>query len=368
MCEEYKLYGGEISYFTGKARAYLRFKNIPFRELVATRDVYKNVIMRRVGWPVIPVVVTPENETLQDTTDIIDALEKRFPQASVYPNTPRQRLVALLLEVYGDEWLKIPAMHYRWTKNRDWIIEEFGRLAQPDLPPDERRRAGEKASRPFAGALPALGATPNSASAIEKSYQDMLTELDTHFANHDYLFGTRPSIGDFGLIGPLYAHQYRDPASGELMRELAPHVARWVTRMLHPPEPNSGRFDAADTIQPTLMPILKRMMREYLPILDKTALAFAQFVENKPAIVRGEESLPRAIGMHDYELEGVIEQRAIFLFDLWMLQRPLDYFRKLSGAELDAVRDLLNETGGEALLNFPSYPRLTRRNFRLSLQ
>ncbi len=38
-----------------------------------------------------------------------------------------------VIEAYADEWLKIPAMHYRWTKNRDWAISEFGRLSRPDF-------------------------------------------------------------------------------------------------------------------------------------------------------------------------------------------------------------------------------------------
>lgn len=367
MSDSYTLYGGEVSYFTGKARAYLRFKDIPFQEVVASRDVYKNVIIPRVGWPVIPVVVTPGDETLQDTSDIIDALESRFPQAGVYPATPRQRLAALLLEVYGDEWLKIPAMHYRWTKNRDWIIQEFGRLSRPDLSSEEQRAVGEKTAEPFAGALPALGATEATAGAIERSYEGLLKELDAHFAEHDYLFGTRPSIGDLGLIGPLYAHQYRDPASGDLMREMAPAVARWVERMQQPGEPGSGQFDPGDVIHPTLLPVLQRMMREYLPVLVNTTRAFSQYVQDNPEVARGEKPLPRAIGMHEFELEVVTEQRAIFLFDLWMLQRPLDYLNSLQGEDRKATHALLAEMGGEALLDFPAYPRLTRRNFWLAL-
>src|SRR6056297_2621150 len=94
----YRLYGGEISYYSGKMRAYLRHKGIPFDEYTATREVYKEVILPRVGWPVIPVVVTPDDETLQDSSDIIDALEQRFPEPAVYPEGPCQKLAALLLE------------------------------------------------------------------------------------------------------------------------------------------------------------------------------------------------------------------------------------------------------------------------------
>src|SRR5690606_25280734 len=104
-------------------------------------------------------------------------------------------------------------------------------LSRPDLDEAGQRAAGEETAKPFAGALPFLGVTPEMGPAIEKSYEGLLAELDAHFAKHEFLFGTRPSIGDFGLYGPLYAHQYRDPASGEIMKKLAPNAVRWIQRM-----------------------------------------------------------------------------------------------------------------------------------------
>src|SRR3546814_13148412 len=78
--------------------------------------------MRRIpaktGAMVMPVVVTPEGEWLQDTTHIVDVLEQRFPDAPVLPATPRQRIVAELLEMWADEWWIPAAMHYRWSLDR----------------------------------------------------------------------------------------------------------------------------------------------------------------------------------------------------------------------------------------------------------
>eukprot|EP00959_Pyramimonas_sp_CCMP1952_P409564 8583323-Pyramimonas_sp.AAC.2 len=39
---------------------------------------------------------------------------------------------------------------------------------------------------------------------------------------------SRPSLGDVALMGPFYAHLYRDPVPGHLMKTRAPLVARWV--------------------------------------------------------------------------------------------------------------------------------------------
>jgi glutathione S-transferase len=367
MTQGYELYGAEVSYFTGKVRAYLRYKRIPFSEVLATREVYRSVILPRVGWPVIPVVVTPEGETWQDSSEIIDHFEARFPEGPVYPQGPRQKLAALVIEAWADEWLKIPAMHYRWTKNRDWIMGEFGRMSRPDLDAAGQRAHGEEIAKPFAGALPALGATPETAAAIERSYEELLGELNAHFAGHEFLFGTRPSIGDFGLYGPLYAHQYRDPVSGELMKRIAPHVVRWVERMSKPPAPRGGAFLAHDEVPATLKPVIARIMREYLPVLLATADAFNAFAAARdPA--DAEKPLPRALGMHEFTLEGATGQRAIFTFDLWMLQRALDFLRALEGETREKAALVLKEAGGERLADFPAFPRLARRHFQLVVE
>ncbi|GGI90429.1 glutathione S-transferase family protein [Halopseudomonas pertucinogena] len=246
----YQLIGAPVSLYTGKVRSYLQFKGIPFTEQLATPQVYRDLIIPRTGVRYIPVLVTPQDQVLQDSTEIIDHLEQQFPEPAIYPTGPSQKLIALLLETYGDEWLVIPAMLYRWMidENREFAIAEFGRVRLPEASAGEQYQAGLEASGPFAGALPRLGVTPHSRAALEQSYLALLAELDRHFAEHDFLLGGRPSIGDYGLIGPLYAHLYRDPASGRLMREKAPQVAAWVERMIDPPA--AGGFLPDDELPP----------------------------------------------------------------------------------------------------------------------
>ena len=143
------LYGGELSYFTGKARAYLRWKDIAFEERLATREIYRTIVIPRIGYPMIPVLITPDDKTIQDTTEIIDHFEALAPEPSVFPSGPRQNLAAHLLELYGDEWLMIPAMHYRWAHNRDFAYSEFGKLIAPEETPEKQYEDGKKAAAKF---------------------------------------------------------------------------------------------------------------------------------------------------------------------------------------------------------------------------
>ena len=39
MTRGYDFYGAEVSYFSGKVRAYLRYKRIPFSEITPTRGM-----------------------------------------------------------------------------------------------------------------------------------------------------------------------------------------------------------------------------------------------------------------------------------------------------------------------------------------
>ena len=102
--DKYTMYGAEFSLYSGKVRSYLRKKGIPFVERLSDIKAFKNFIVPRTGVKFIPVVQTSKNIVIQDTTDIIDTLEVKFPKNPVYPDTPKQKLTALLLEVYGDEW------------------------------------------------------------------------------------------------------------------------------------------------------------------------------------------------------------------------------------------------------------------------
>ncbi|KUO57741.1 MAG: glutathione S-transferase [Sphingomonadales bacterium BRH_c3] len=356
------LYGAPLSLFSGKARAYFDWKGVEYEERLPTPDVYRDVILPNIGRPVIPVVQTSGGEILQDTTCIIDHFERAEPGPSVYPETPRQRLAALLLECFGDEWLVIPAMHYRWHYNEDFAYSEFGKTAAPGASAEEQYRLGKERAGPFRGSLPILGVNDETVPAIEAGYEALLADLDSHFAEHAFLFGTRPSIGDYGLIGPLYAHLYRDPASGEIMERLAPRVAKWVRRMVNVEAPQSGEFLPNDEVPETLHPVLRRMMEEQVPHLQGVARMLGEWARQN----EGNEP-PRGLGMADFAIEGIGSQRMAFPFSLWMLQRGLDYLASLSGADRAACEALLRQVGGEALLNFDLPLRLTFENHRLGI-
>jgi len=358
----YTHYGTEFSMYSGKTRSYLRYKGLPFDDRLATAGVYRRILIPNTGVAMIPVLKTPEGDYIQDTTDIIDTLEDRHPERSVYPGTPCQRLASLLIELYADEWLLIPAMHYRWSfpkENYRFIHAEFGKVASPWLPAPIRRSIGKRLGKKFAGFLPLLGVTDHTAEAIEDWYTWLLDALNTHFGQHSYLFGERASVGDFALMAPMYAHLYRDPAPGRIMKERAPNLVKWIERM-NTVRPPIGEWLQDDQVPGTLLPILRHQFETQFPVLRETVSAVDAWVTDHPG-----ERLPRKLGEHRFSLGDVEETRGILSFAQWKLQRPLDCYQALDEPQRGPVDALLDQVGGLEAMRMSITNRVKRESNRL---
>ena len=109
-----QLIGCEHSYFTGKVRGYLRWKNLPFTEVLSSATIYRSTILPQVGWAVVPVLVITEEgipipptmaraagtrRYVQDTSEIIDEIERLVPSPAVMPADPRLALTATADEI-----------------------------------------------------------------------------------------------------------------------------------------------------------------------------------------------------------------------------------------------------------------------------
>lgn len=364
MSEQYTLYGAPMSLYTGKARAYLTFKGLPYTEVFSSLKVYKSVIVPKTGVRFVPVVKTPEDEYLQDTAQIIDTLEQRHPQRSVIPTSPKQKLVSYLFETWGDEWLVIPAMHYRWNKaNFPFIYQEFGKVIAPNMPGFIRAFIGKKIGAKFKGFVPLLGITDKSIPAIEDWYENhVLPLLDKHFAEHDYLLGSKPCLGDFGLMGPLYAHLYRDPEPGALMKKVAPNVAKWVERM-NRPQKVEGAFLVDDLIPESLLELLKRMFKEQWPVLINTVKSLEKWAIQNPQATE----IPRTIGEHEFTIGGATENRAIGTFHQWKVQRILDCYQQFDEQHKVLVDSFLQSVGGLDSMQLEIKKRIVRLHNKLVL-
>lgn len=405
------LLAAEHSYFSAKARSYLRYKGqqgVFFQEALATLDIYKNAIQPLVGVNFIPVLlVHDENgaikDAIQDTSLIIDYVEANFPTdtPSITPVTPVQKFVSYLVELWADEWLKMPAMHYRWSfleENQKYLVHEWGLVSTPHLSTSERddlvlNSKGKGATfTAMKGTLPLLGVTAQTKPEIERSFMNLLSFLEAHFREHKYLLGARPCLGDFAIVGPFYAHLYRDPKPSSILRSHAPALCEYLERMngMRPAYEATftvnkderilrsssidqvqfgrvvkhGDFLPNDFIPNTLLPILKLIFEEHIPVLLSTCQELSEFFS--ASTVSFDTPLPRTTGYHQFKLGKAVETRLAYPYDVWMLQRCLDsidnrskvdsFIRGFSnGDKLLSKVDWINKDLRLRLVNFKLY-------------
>jgi glutathione S-transferase len=356
----YRFYASEVSYYSAKVRPALRYKRIPYVEILPTLAVQREVIRRRTGLGMIPVVVTPADETLQDSSAILDALEERFPDPPLYPSTPLQSVVGYLVELYADEFLIMPGLHYRWS------FPESEAKARADFAAStgDADSAGRFADQ-VKLYVQMVGVGPATAPAIEAHTHELLAILSEHLGHHPYLLGGRPSLGDCGLIGPLYPHLYLDAVPSRLLRQTALPVCHWIERMNHPDPDSFGDWLPGDALPLALRPLCELIGRDAVPIVLDIVRAFETWADDNAATAG---PLPRVVGLHASTLRGVSFDRITTPYTLWMVQRVLDVYRRLAPPERAIVDRALAGTGCERLFAYVPRWRVERRPFRLMLE
>ncbi len=76
------------SAYSGKVRSYLIKKGLPFREMFPPHPRFQTEVLPALLQFVIPVVETTDGKLIQDSTVIIEELERRFPERPMVPTTP----------------------------------------------------------------------------------------------------------------------------------------------------------------------------------------------------------------------------------------------------------------------------------------
>ncbi len=357
MSNAYVLYGWHLSYFAGKVRCYLQHKNIPFADTQVDFWTLTRRIKRRFGIPVMPVVVTPMNEWLQDSSAIIDRLEHEFPDRSVIPASPVQRFAAYLLETWGDEWWMPIAMHTRWSYPENYALFEHdaGQALLPRFPRLVQRLAVAYVARLLRSYLPRVGIVPAQFAMMDGWTVRTLDLLEGHFTANAYLLGDRPTIGDFGLIGPMYGHLGRDPWPRRELIAPRPHLRAWIDRMARMPPPHIGGLPPDDGLPASLAPVLRLIVDEFLPMAEAINAELAKAIGSASR----QQLIPRGLGPIPHPMGNARFERSALPFTLWKMQRLLDVHAAMAPVEQQAVRVWLKTLGGERLLDM-KIPRLRR--------
>ena len=182
--------------------------------------------------------------------------------------------LAGLIEDLADEWLTKAMYFYRWyspefrEQTSEWIaydmhfgggIETLQGWAKPF-----RERQAER--------LALVGCTEANRPAIERIAEQFLDALEPQVVERPFLFGSRPSLADFGLFGQL-SQFVVDLAAIEMARDRAPFTMRWVL-LVHDLSGVDGEWRPdGEPLAPAVEALLRIAGEDYLPFLVANARA-----------------------------------------------------------------------------------------------
>lgn len=352
----YRFHAFEVSYFSAKVRPALRYKGVWYEERRA--DLAE--IMRRTGMAFIPTVITPDDETWQDSTEIYHRLEERHPEPPLFPAGALQRMAANLVEIYTDEFGLIPAMHYRWGSE---LGESSARARFSAMMGSVE--LGNRAADRMVKARFQLGASVEAGPVIEEHTHELLAALCRLFETQPYLLGGRQSFGDCALMGMIDGHLFSDLVSRRLLLETALPVVGWIERTRFPNADEQGEWLADDDLAPALVDVLGVMGRDAAPVILDHLRAVEAWADTRPADL---ERFPRAVGICKTTLRGVSIERGALPYVLFNVQRVLDEYRDASDGDRKKIDATLTGTGWPDLLAYEPRHRLTRKEFALAFE
>ncbi|MBL8531155.1 MAG: glutathione S-transferase family protein [Hyphomonadaceae bacterium] len=253
MTAPFRLFGAELSPYSVKVRSYLRYKGLEF-EWIERSNTRQEEFSRYAKLPLAPVLVDADENVLQDSTPMIEALERQYAEPALNPEEPTLAFVSALLEDYADEWLNKAMFHYRWTYPEDQqsaakrIVQMLFEGAEAPEGVEETVRAR------MVGRLHHVGSSPETAPIIEGSFNRLLELVENLLGARAFLFGARPCLADFGLAAQL-RQLLSDPTPGALIKARAPKTIAWIERMESPVA--QGAFASLDDLRPALVDILR---------------------------------------------------------------------------------------------------------------
>ncbi len=330
MCA-YRVIGIESSPYAIKVRAVMRYRRIPHHWVGRMPQFFAETAHVR---PLLmPVVQFPDGEYRTDSTPIIRTLERLHNGREITPPDPVFAFLSDIIEDMADEWLTKILFHYRFSHDADtrfaaaWVMDDAHPLmTSPDLADMAARFAERQRSR-----MHLVGCTPVNASLLEGSFMEILAALSPVVATDRFLFGTRPSLADFGLFAQLHILG-TDPTPRAVMARRAPRLWSWTGRVNDLSGIDGAWNESAGggpaTPEPAVHTLLSLAGRYYLPYLHA----------HTEAAQAGDEGVSVDIAGHRYE-------QPIFRYHLKCHDYLLHQYRALTENDRLRADEYLAQSG-----------------------
>ncbi len=281
----------------------------------------------RSGTHQVPVLHTPENWMIADTTPLLHLLDGRFPDRYMFPKG-KSGILVQILEEFFDEWIARTTVHWRWN------YPENHELLSMDAAYGDKEIAknlviwGSKVCR-------ATGVESEiQKKEAENEYFRIMDAAENQLKRTRYLLGDRPTAMDCIVLAGLRAHFLYDPAPKKVLYDRYPTVVHWTEKDADQWDGDGELAEFPETTDFGRL-ILSEMVKTYQPFALGNHEAIAQ--KNKAFVINmyGEEV--------SYLARPYIEQSRLMIVDR--------INNNLSQKDKETIVDWLDSVGlGEAFL------------------
>lgn len=316
---KYLIYGVEMSPYSIKVRSYFRYKGIEHQWIIRS-TANKSEFEAYAKLPIIPLVVTPDKQAIQDSTPILEKMEMLFPSPAAIPSDPVLAFLSHLLEEYADEWANKYMFHYRWL---DRVDQDSASLRLADLMMPRFLRyvpivnsvlqasIASAIKKRMSGRLWVVGSNEQTGPQIETSFHNLASLLQRHLSNRKYLFGAAPSCADFALWGQL-ANIWQDPTGRKLIEKDYAGLRDWINCLENPKHSSSESvWETWAALEETLLPLLKSEVGEtFLPWTSAITKAMNKGQDSVAMQLNGKEFSHSIGGPQKYHVKSLKALRA----------------------------------------------------------
>jgi len=283
---DYHLYGAVGSPYTQKMKSYLRYKRVRHQFRIMSIDAEENWKRKFPGIPkVIPVLVSPDGSYKNDSTFLIQSMEQKVTDRSVYPDDAAMKFIALLVEDFADEWMTKVMYGARWLDPEDakfaggyvcsqsWYgsrvksihVGNTGKTMTIDLP-----TACNFIEKTQVRRIKKVGCA--DWALLAETTRQVCGIITANQKNNGkwFLFGDRPSVADFALYGQMSQFMV-DNSVNKILRDF-PYAYAWVHSLTDLSGVDPGKWDAEPS--KALKNMLQLIGAIYVPFLKANANAY----------------------------------------------------------------------------------------------
>jgi glutathione S-transferase len=209
--------------FCVKVRDAMRYKRVPFDTINATSPIQVRRLNPRGKLP----VMIDDGTKLADSSEIIRHLETRHPEPRLYPQDPRTRAIALMLEDWADESLYWHVVYERWQ-----IPDQFSKFAAvvfDPVPAALRPIIKLTFARQTRGQLRGQGLGRLNVGEQREKLRTALDWLDS-MVDGQFLCGPELSIADVAVAAQVGALNIPITPIAEAEIHAHAKVMRWLER------------------------------------------------------------------------------------------------------------------------------------------